>query len=728
MPEYKKNNLYRSSLSMNQALIAFSSAQNLFKERKFFDAVIQMERYRNNINYNEFSVWDNRPKNKPILSVIIVAYATNHDLILCVKSLIKGTIKDIEIIIVDNGKNDEVSALLKEMPLVYVKAPINLLLSEGRNIGVSFARAEIAAFLDDDAIAPPTFATDVLSAFSDKKILAIRGKVVPKTKNAFRSTNSHYDLGDAPLPNVINTEGCSAWRVSPYLNEDGMDPLLFGHEGTDLSSRLAQKYGLGNTIYWPKLYIFHDFAHSQEKLLIKENRHALMHEYLQWKNPYSTQVIQIYESVKERMTHSPQIKNTIEQHIHTPTATIHGNSFPQSICIYIPTLGPGGAERQVVTLARELKRERFSVQVLCDRIDGVHGHYLPLLAEKNILVSTIHQKDYLELGKRVAQTIPDCFASVARLPIDHTTLLSLMGALSKIHPDVLHCYLDNANVLGGLAGLCTNVPRIILSTRNTTPNNLPDLAHLAEWTHPIYNFLLQHPQVSIEANSTSGAHDYAKWLGIPQKNIAVTPNGIDSATFPNACVKTRTAVRESLGIAQTAPVVIWPGKYTLIKRPLNMLAVAQIVCQKIPEVIFLAVGNPLAMTERMKEYIDKHDLASSVMLLGRRSDLPDLFCAADAMILTSQIEGFPNALAEAMLSGLPVVSTSVGAVPDIITDKVNGFIHEVGDIEGMAHSLLKLICNKKLSKEMGARGQHHIVNNFSPKNLLGNLKKLYVKN
>lgn len=727
MANYIKNESYRQALSMQQTLAAFSDAQNLLKSRQFYDAVIQMERYRNNIDYSRFEIWDNRPKTTPLISIIIVAYATNNDLVKCIKSIIKGSISNIEIIVVDNGKNEEVTTLLKNMPLIYVKAPINLLLSEGRNIGVYFARSKFAAFLDDDALASPTFAADILCAFSNDNILAIRGKVLPKTENAFKRTNDHYDLGEFPLASVINTEGCSAWKISHYIKENGMDPLLFGHEGTDLSTRFAKKYGLGSTIYWPSLYIFHDFAHSQEKLNTKESRHALMYEYLQWKNPYSSQVIHIYNAVKQKISHQNLTKNISGQHFSKHTRSESNDNFPQSVCLYIPTLGPGGAERQVVTLARELTKQKLSVQVLCDKLDDVHGHYLPLLVEENIPVLAVQQTKYLKLGITIAQNNSQQSSSITNLPVDHTAVLSLMGALASIQPDVLHCYLDNANALGGLAALCLNIPRIILSTRNTTPDRLPDLAHLEKWTLPVYKFLLQYPHVSIEANSSAGARDYADWLNISPKKITVTPNGIDSSIFPPICAKKRITVRDSLKISQTAPVIIWPGKYTTIKRPLDMLAIAKHVCRKIPEARFLAIGNPLAMTESMKEYIQKNNLTTSVLLLGRRNDLPELLNSADAMLLTSQEEGFPNALAEAMLAGLPVVSTSVGAVPDIVTHNKDGFIHEVGDIEGMANSLLKLICNPNLSKKMGHAGQQCIMNKFSPENLFNNAISLYKK-
>ena len=273
----------KTSFANAEACKWFTRAQRALYARDFASASALMAKYRNLIRYDDFLRQDNRSVANPALSVVIVAYNTNMDLIACIKSVLRGTRKDIELIVVDNGGNERVLPLLLKLPLLYTQSPMNLIPSEGRNIGVYYAKAPVCAFLDDDALVLPGYAESAIAAFSVPDICAVRGKVISKTQTAYRGSERHYDLGPKPLAHVINTEGNSAWRTDAYIDADGMDPLLFGHEGVDLSLRLERMYGNAMTFYWPELLIHHDYATDEKKCEVKKARYALMGEYLGWK-------------------------------------------------------------------------------------------------------------------------------------------------------------------------------------------------------------------------------------------------------------------------------------------------------------------------------------------------------------------------------------------------------------------------------------------------------------
>ena len=74
----------------------------------------------------------------------------------------------------------------------------------------------------------------------------------------------------------------------------------------------------------------------------------------------------------------------------------------------------------------------------------------------------------------------------------------------------------------------------------------------------------------------------------------------------------------------------------------------------------------------IRDRVSEHDLEHRIRLLGVRDDVPDLMNAADCFLMTSEVEGLPMALLEAMMLGLPTVSTAVGAIPDVITDGATG--------------------------------------------------------
>lgn len=271
------------SQANEKAARLFEMALQEFSCENFANAVSLIGKYREAIRIDELYVNDNRKIASPKASVVIVAYDTCAMLIACIKSLYSGSFDDFEIIAVDNGKNDPVVGILHKLPILYVRSPCNLFLSEARNVGVSMARAPVCVFLDDDAIADTHFLKNSLAAFAVPDVLAIRGKVLPKTHDAFQGSGNHYNLGAKAMPHVINTEGNSAWRKDAYQEFSGMDPLLFGHEGTDLSHRMNARYGKFVSFYWPGMVIYHDYANTADKKKTKEIRHERMLRYLEWK-------------------------------------------------------------------------------------------------------------------------------------------------------------------------------------------------------------------------------------------------------------------------------------------------------------------------------------------------------------------------------------------------------------------------------------------------------------
>lgn len=266
------------------ALSCFNKATSLLYAKKFRRAEKQIECYQNFIDYNYFFKRDKRTGNEPLLSIIVVAYKTQYALIDCVESLLTQINSKAEIIIVDNGGNQNVQKKLWAMSLLYIKSPQNLILSEGRNIGAYFARGEILVFIDDDAVASKNFIKSIIHAFYSGDIYALRGKVLPKTGKQNRSNISHYNLGKKPIYSMMNTEGNSAILKKIYQEFGGMNPLLFGHEGMELSFRIYKKYGTTKIIYWPETVIYHDYANTTTKFEEKNKRSAIMNMYLLKRN------------------------------------------------------------------------------------------------------------------------------------------------------------------------------------------------------------------------------------------------------------------------------------------------------------------------------------------------------------------------------------------------------------------------------------------------------------
>jgi GT2 family glycosyltransferase len=266
--------------SQQQALTNFQTAREHYLARRFAQAHAIMQRYRQAIDYAQFEQTDQRPKTQPEISVVIVSYQTNQALLDCLESVSEQQGPRCEIILVDNGGNQSIHTALAKLPLLWIKPPINLLPSEGRNLGAHFARSELLVFLDDDAIMAPGYLAEAIKAMADPGNIALRGRIAPKTQSS-PTPPKQYDLGENPFPHQLNLEGNCVIRRSAYQAVQGFAPLMFGHEGKELTQRLKAAYPDKMILYWPQLIIHHDYA-EDTPLAAKQERQAIAQDYLRY--------------------------------------------------------------------------------------------------------------------------------------------------------------------------------------------------------------------------------------------------------------------------------------------------------------------------------------------------------------------------------------------------------------------------------------------------------------
>ncbi len=299
--ELGKNNAHQSLTKSNtqdqDAFLFLEKAKTAIENESYKELETYLINFRNSINYETIDRIDNRVKENPDLSVIIVAYNTNMELIESVKSLENQTHKNFEIIVVDNGKNDSIQKELLSYPILYLKSPFNLMPSEGRNLAVHFAKSNLLAFFEDDGIAHKDFTKNIIEAFNNSNIYALRGKVLPNTVSKNNKYAWHYNLGDKPIPFYLNTEGNSAFRKHIYEEIDGMNPFVFGYEGLELSYRMYEKYSDNFVYYIPGVIIYHDFAITKEKLKRKRERNEKMKKYLLHKYPVIFEFTKVFKEL-----------------------------------------------------------------------------------------------------------------------------------------------------------------------------------------------------------------------------------------------------------------------------------------------------------------------------------------------------------------------------------------------------------------------------------------------
>jgi glycosyltransferase involved in cell wall biosynthesis len=131
------------------------------------------------------------------------------------------------------------------------------------------------------------------------------------------------------------------------------------------------------------------------------------------------------------------------------------------------------------------------------------------------------------------------------------------------------------------------------------------------------------------------------------------------------------------------------------------------------------------LRRQLEELTEKLGLTGQVHFLGLRTDIPDVLGAMDVFVLSSDYEGGPLSVVEAMAAGLPVVSTAAGGVPELITSGKEGFIVPLGDVKGLADSMISLFKDKEARRSLGMAAARRARENFDLSVMIEAYQELY---
>ena len=234
----------------------------------------------------------------PRLSVVVVAWRTPHMILACldrIRAQVGFSPGEIELILVNNGGLDEVHDQLPARVDRELRMRRNVDLCPARNAGVAFARAPIVAFVDDDGLIAPDYCARALTYFDhDPRLVALRSKIVHRRHRYFTTMAGHYDRGDAPIEDMLVTEGSSLVRRAPYLLVGGFAEEMRGHEGLDLCYRLLQHDPQARFLYAPDVVMAHDYLDGWAKFWRKMTSYAHIDDSTAQRAPGMERFLQDY--------------------------------------------------------------------------------------------------------------------------------------------------------------------------------------------------------------------------------------------------------------------------------------------------------------------------------------------------------------------------------------------------------------------------------------------------
>lgn len=353
----------------------------------------------------------------------------------------------------------------------------------------------------------------------------------------------------------------------------------------------------------------------------------------------------------------------------------------------------GGAERLVVHLVEHLPRERFAPVCVC--LESALGtHY-----EAQVRAAGV---PLYFLGKGASAS---------------GGVLRQMSALFRQYrPAVVHTHIIGLNYAYPLM-LRYRTPAGVHTVHSLAPREKG--VRVGAWVRTLafrYRVGGVVPVAVADEVRTSIQQVY----GYPDPPLI--PNGIPTDAYaPDAGI--RTQWRAAHGIEPDAIVLTHIGRFAPPKNHALLIEAFARVRSDGPLYLLLVGGGDLESAVR--EQVAGLGLGARVRFLGVRSDVADILRASDVFVLSSRVEGNPMSVMEAMAAGLPVVSTAVGGVPELVRDGETGLLVPSEDVGALAGALQALVDDGVRRRALGAAARQHAVAHFDIRHTVQGYARLY---
>lgn len=336
------------------------------------------------------------------------------------------------------------------------------------------------------------------------------------------------------------------------------------------------------------------------------------------------------------------------------------------------SLGMGGADRQILYLARALLANDFEVRL-------------------------VSMTPLEEMGRQaVIEGLPVISLDMQRGQADWRSFQRFVGILRDWQPHLLTSFMYHANLLGRLAGRFAGVPLIVTSIRSEQNGSAA-----RDWLMRLTNWM----DDCCTTNSEQVAQSLRKRHLLPGGRSRVIPNGVDTASLASSA-QDRERIRRELGLSPRDFLWLAVGRLWDQKDYPTMLEAFQPLATT-PAHLAIAGRGPLLDELRLRT--EQLGIASQVKFLGVRHDIPALLSAADGLVLSSAWEGMPNVVMEALAAAVPVVATRVGGVPELVESGKSGFLAPPRDSAALSQAMRQLMSlSPEAQEQMGRYGRDHI--------------------
>ncbi|MBD3335386.1 MAG: glycosyltransferase, partial [Candidatus Eisenbacteria bacterium] len=296
----------------------------------------------------------------------------------------------------------------------------------------------------------------------------------------------------------------------------------------------------------------------------------------------------------------------------------------------------------------------------------------------------------------------------------------ILRALARLRPEV--CHLNLPSPYEGLRNTVALWARLAGAQRVVATEHLP-MAPRAR-RRVLMKQLLMPAVDAFIVMTRSGEEDLRRIHAIPGEKIVRIPYGIDPA--PEVRPEERAALLEEIGQPGARVLIGHLGRLTRRKGHHVLLeALAQqrerLAAREVA-VVFAGEGEE---EENLRRQIAASHLAGRVHLLGHRENARRLIGILDLLVLPSFIETQPFVILEAMAAGVPVLSTAIYGIPDMVVSGETGLLVEPGDTAGLGAALARLVDDGAARDEMGAAARRRFDAHFRVDRMAARTARIY---
>jgi len=352
----------------------------------------------------------------------------------------------------------------------------------------------------------------------------------------------------------------------------------------------------------------------------------------------------------------------------------------------IPNFFPGGAERLVVELMSAFDKTAFKVAAV-----------------------SLYPKSETILDREIYEKGLEVFYLNKRLGFDIRMFKQLYDLFYSFKPDVVHTHLSVLRYALPPMMQC-KIPVRVHTVHSIAQNEIDRFGRI------IHRYAFRFAGV-VPVGISREVAETIKMIYGQDIQVPVVYNGVFTTKY---CMKEKVKERK-----ESNTNLIHVGSFKPAKNHHLLIEAFGLAIKECPDLRLWLVGDGPALND-VRDHVKRKGLSDYVSFLGTRDDVPDLLAASDIFVLSSDWEGMPLAVIEAMAAGKPVIATCVGAIPEMVRDGVEGLIVPPGDKEAIVNAILRLTLDSNEREQMGRAASRRAKETFDISRTAEEYEALYL--